>query len=115
MTPSKFMWVVIAGRGHSSEELGRGFTGDLDEAKAKVNEHAEQLRAQRGTDWAGWVLDLDKPARFLRLRHWVGWKRVYFVEGRDWPLARADRRPGHQASCRTSSSTASRSSWRVGQ
>jgi hypothetical protein len=42
MTPSKFMWVVIAGRGHFSEELGRGFTGDLDEAKAKVNKHAEQ-------------------------------------------------------------------------
>jgi hypothetical protein len=83
MTLSRFMWVVIAGRGHSSEELGRGFTGDLDEAKAKVNEHAEQLRAQRRTDWAGWVLDLDKPALISPTSPLVGWERVYFVEGRD--------------------------------
>jgi len=33
MTSSRFMWLVVAGRGHSSEQ--RGFTEDLDDAKAK--------------------------------------------------------------------------------
>jgi hypothetical protein len=83
MTQSKFMWVVIAGRGHSSEEVGRGFTVYLDEAKAKVNEHADQPRAQRRTDWVGWVLDLDRPAMISATSPLVGWERVYFVEGRE--------------------------------
>jgi hypothetical protein len=46
MTASKFMWILIAGRGHESELLGRGFTEDLDEAKAKINEHIDRLRRQ---------------------------------------------------------------------
>ena len=46
MTASKFMWAVVAGRGYSSEQLGRSFTEDLDDAKAKVNEHAERLRRE---------------------------------------------------------------------
>ena len=37
------MWTVIAGRGHDSEQLGRGFTEDLDEAKAKVTEHVDRF------------------------------------------------------------------------
>jgi hypothetical protein len=45
MTSSRFMWLV-AGRGHSSEQ--RGFTKDLEDAKAKVNEHAERLREKAG-------------------------------------------------------------------
>jgi hypothetical protein len=48
MTSSRFMWLVVAGRGHSSEQ--RGFTEDLDDAKAKVNEHAERLRREGRTD-----------------------------------------------------------------
>ena len=34
MTSSRFMWLVVAGRGHSSEQ--RGFTEDLDDAKANM-------------------------------------------------------------------------------
>ena len=53
------MWLVVAGRGHSSEQ--RGLTEDLDDAKANVNEHAELLRREGRTDWFGFVLDLDRP------------------------------------------------------
>lgn len=60
MTASKFMWAVIAGRGHSSEQLGRGFTVGPVEEKAKVNEHIDRLRRQRRTDWIGVVLDLSR-------------------------------------------------------
>jgi hypothetical protein len=56
MTASTFMWIVVAGSGHSSEQLGRSFTEDLDDAKAKVNEYAERLRLERRTDWFGLVL-----------------------------------------------------------
>ena len=42
-----------------------------------------RLRVQRRTDWAGWVLDLDKPAMISPTSPLVGWERVYFVEGRD--------------------------------
>ena len=59
MTSSRFMWLVVAGSGHSSEQ--RGFTGDLGDAKAKVNKHAERLRREGRTDWFGFVLDLDRP------------------------------------------------------
>ena len=34
MTSPRFMWLVVAGGGHSSEQ--RGLTEDLDDAKAKV-------------------------------------------------------------------------------
>lgn len=52
-TMTVFMWAVVAGRGHSSEQLGRSFTEDLDDAKARVNEHAERLRREGRTDWIG--------------------------------------------------------------
>ena len=42
------MWLVVAGRGHSSEQ--RGLTDDLDDAKANVNEHAERLHREGRTD-----------------------------------------------------------------
>ena len=35
MTSARFLWVVVAGKGHSSEP--RGLTEDLGDAKAKVN------------------------------------------------------------------------------
>jgi hypothetical protein len=84
MTSSRFMWLVVAGRGHSSEQ--RGFTGDLDGAKAKVNEHAERLRREGRTDWFGFVLDLDRPTVIAApggTPPMLGWERVYFVDGRD--------------------------------
>jgi hypothetical protein len=87
MTASKFMWIVIAGRGHDSEQLGRGFTEDLDEAKAKVNEHVDRLRRQRRTDWFALVLNLDRPTMMSppppHGPPMLGWERVYFVDGRD--------------------------------
>ena len=83
MTPSRFMWVVIAGHGHSSEHLGRGFTVDLDDAKAKVNEHADQLRRQGRTDWIGFIFDLDRPTLMSPHAPILGWEQVYFVGGRD--------------------------------
>ena len=61
MTASNFMWEVVAGRGHSCEQLGRSFTEDLDDAKAKVNEHAERLRREGRTDWFGLVLSTRAP------------------------------------------------------
>jgi len=84
MTPSGFMWLVVAGRGHSSEQ--RGFTEDLDDAKANVNEHAERLRREGRTDWFGFVLDLDRPTVISppgSTPPMLGWERVYFVDGRD--------------------------------
>lgn len=86
MTATKFMWAVVAGRGHSSEQLGRSFTEDLDDAKAKVNEHAERLRREGRTDWFGLVLDLDRPTIIAppgSTQPMLGWERVYFVDGRD--------------------------------
>jgi hypothetical protein len=87
MTESKFMWLVVAGRGHSSEQLGRSFTEDLDEAKAKVDEHAKRLRRERRTDWFGLVLDLDRPTFIAPptpgTPPMLGWERVYFVDGSD--------------------------------
>ena len=58
MTASNFMWAVVAGRGHSSEQLGRSFTEDL------LNRPT--VSAPPGS---------TQPM--------VGWERVYFVEGRD--------------------------------
>jgi hypothetical protein len=84
MTASRFMWIVVAGRGHSSEQ--RGFTEDLDDAKAKVNEHAGRLRREGRTDWFGVVLDLDRPTVISppgSTPPMLGWERVYFVDGRD--------------------------------
>ena len=85
MTSSRFMWLVVAGRGHSSEQ--RGFTGDLDDAKANVNEHAERLRGEGRTDWFGFVLDLDRPTVIAPSTPGtpptLGWERVYFVDGRN--------------------------------
>lgn len=84
MTSSRFMWIVLAGRGHSSEQLGRSFTEDLDDAKAKVNEHAERLRREGRTDWLGFVLDLDQPTVIAppgSTQPILGWERVYFVDG----------------------------------
>jgi hypothetical protein len=86
MTASKFMWAVVAGRGHTTEQLGRSFTEDLDDAKAKVNEHAERLRREGRTDWFGLVLDLDRPTIIAppgSTQPMLGWERVYFVDGRD--------------------------------
>jgi hypothetical protein len=40
------MWAVVVGRGHSSDQLGRSFTENLDDAKATVNEYAERLRRE---------------------------------------------------------------------
>jgi hypothetical protein len=80
------MWIVIAGRGHDSEQLGRGFAEDLDEAKAKVNEHVDRLRRQRRTDWFALVLDLDRPVMLPPppdAPPMLGWERMYFVDGRD--------------------------------
>jgi hypothetical protein len=84
MTPSRFMWIVVAGRGHSSEQ--RGFSEDLDDAEAKVNEHAGRLRREGRTDWFGVVLDLDRPTVISPLGStppMLGWERVHFVDGRD--------------------------------
>ena len=86
MTASKFMWAVVGGKGHSSEQLGRSFTEDLDDAKAKMNEHAERLRREGRTDWFGFVLDLDRPTVIAPPGSTVpmlGWERAYFVDGRD--------------------------------
>ena len=86
MTAPKFMWAVVAGRGHSSEQLGRSFTEDLDDAKAKVNEHAERLRGEGRTDWFGAVYDLDRPTIIATPSSTLpvlGWALVYFVDGRD--------------------------------
>ena len=83
MTPSKSVWIVLAGRGLSSEQLGRGFAVDLDEAKAKVNEHVDRLRRERRTDWIGLVLNLDGPTLMSPHAPILGWERVYFVDGRD--------------------------------
>ena len=86
MTASNFMWAVVAGRGHSSEQLGRSFTEDLDDAKANVNEHAERLRREGRTDWFGIVLALDQPTVISphgSTPPMLGWERVYFVDGRD--------------------------------
>jgi hypothetical protein len=77
------MWLVVAGRGHSSEQ--RGFTREQDGAKANVNEHAERLRREGRTDWFGFVLDLDRPTVIAspgRTPPVLGWERVYFVDGR---------------------------------
>ena len=85
MTTSTFIWIVMAGRGHSSEQLGRSFTEDLDDAKAKVNEHAERLRGEGRTDWFGAVYDLDRPTIIAppgSTQPMVAWERVYFVDGR---------------------------------
>ena len=84
MTSARFMWLVVAGRGHSSEQ--RGFTEDLDHARARVNEHAERLRRKSRTDWFGFVLDLDRPTVIAppgSTQPMLGWERVYFVAGRD--------------------------------
>jgi hypothetical protein len=51
MTSFRFMWLVVAGRGHSSEQ--RGFTEDLDAAKANVTAHAARLRRKGRTEWFG--------------------------------------------------------------
>jgi hypothetical protein len=78
MTASRFMWIVVAGRGHSSE--------DLDDAEAKVNEHAGRLRREGRTDWFGVVLDLDRPTVISppgSTPPMLGWERVYFVDGRN--------------------------------
>lgn len=86
MTASRFMWTVVAGRGHSSEQLGRSFTDDLDDAKAKVNEHAERLRRESRIDWFGAVYDLERPTIIAppgSTQPMLGWERVYFVAGRD--------------------------------
>jgi hypothetical protein len=84
MTSSRFMWLVVAGRGHSSEQ--RGFTEALDDAKAKVNEHAERLGRKGRTDWFGFVLDLDRPTVIAPPTRGtppiLGWERLYFVDGR---------------------------------
>jgi hypothetical protein len=85
MTSSRFMWLVVAGRGHSSEQ--RSFTEDLEDAKANVNEHAERLRREGRTDWFGFVLDLDRPSVIAPstpgTAPTLGWERVYFVDGRN--------------------------------
>jgi hypothetical protein len=84
MTASRFMWIVVAGRGHSSEQ--RGLTEDLDDAEANVNEHAGPLRREGRTDWFGVVLDLDRPTVISppgSTPPMLGWERVYFVDGRD--------------------------------
>ncbi|HEX6580269.1 MAG TPA: hypothetical protein VF195_05295 [Actinomycetota bacterium] len=84
MTASRFMWIVVAGRGHSSEQ--RGFTEDPDDAEANVNEHAGRLRREGRTDWFGVVLDLDRPTVISppgSTPPMLGWERVYFVDGRD--------------------------------
>jgi hypothetical protein len=86
MTSSRFMWLVVAGRDHSSEQ--RGFTEDLDDAKAKVNERAERLRCEGRTDWFGFVLDLDRPTVIAppgSTQPMLGWERVHFVDGRPSP------------------------------
>jgi hypothetical protein len=86
MTSSKFMWEVVAGRGHSNEQLGRSFTEDLDDAKAKVNEHAERLRREGRTDWFGAVYDLERPTIIAppgSTQPMLAWERVSFVEGRN--------------------------------
>jgi hypothetical protein len=86
MTTSTFMWIVMAGRGHSSEQLGRSFTEDLDDAKAKVDEHAERLRREHRTDWFGAVYDLERPAIIAppgSTQPNLASERVYFVDGRD--------------------------------
>jgi hypothetical protein len=86
MKASRFTWLVVAGRGHSSEQLGRSFTEDLDDAKAKVNEHADRLRGEGRTDWFGAVYDLNRPTVIAppgSTPPLLGWKRVYFVDGRD--------------------------------
>lgn len=83
MASSRFMWIVVAGRGHVSEQ--RGLADDLDNAKARVNEHAERLRRKGRTDWFGFVLDLDRPTVITPPGHTqpiFGWERVYFVDGR---------------------------------
>ena len=85
MTSPRFMWLVVAGRGHSSEQ--RSLTEDIEDAKAKVNEHAERLRRESRTDWFGVVLDLDRPTVIASptpgTAPILGWERVYFVDGRD--------------------------------
>jgi hypothetical protein len=83
MTASKFMWIVIAGRGHESEQLGHGFTADLDEAKAKINEHIDRLRRQQRTDWIANILDLDRPKLMSPHAPILGWETVYSVDGRE--------------------------------
>jgi hypothetical protein len=83
MTSSRFMWLVVAGRGHSSEQ--RGFTEALYDAKAKVNEHAERLGRKGRTDWFGFVLDLDRPTVIAppgSTPPILGCERVYFGDGR---------------------------------
>lgn len=84
MTSSRFLWLVVAGRGHSSEQ--RGLTEDLGDAKANVNGYAERLRREGRTDWFGFVLDLDRPTVIAppgSTQPILGWERVYFVDGRD--------------------------------
>jgi hypothetical protein len=84
MTAYRFIWIVVAGRGHSSEQ--RGFSEDLDNAEANVNEHAGRLRREGRTDWFGVVLDLDQPTVISppgNTPPMLGWERVYFVDGRN--------------------------------
>ena len=84
MTSSRFLWVVVVGRGHSGEQ--RGLSEDLGDAKAKVNGYTERLRRKGRTDWFGVVLDLDQPTVIAppgSTQPILGWERVYFVDGRD--------------------------------
>ena len=70
---------MVAGRGHSSEQLGRSFTEDLDDAKAKGNEHAERLRGEGRTDWFGAVYDLNRPTIIAppgSTQPMLGWEHV---------------------------------------
>ena len=82
MTSARFLWIVVAGKGHSSEP--RGLTEDLGDAKAKVNGYTERLRRKGRTDWFGVVLDLDQPTVIAQpgsTQPILGWERVYFVDG----------------------------------
>jgi hypothetical protein len=80
---NKFMWIVIAGRGHESEQLGRGFTEDLDDAKTKINEQIDRRPRQHRTDWIAYVLDLDRPKLMSPHAPILGWETVYRVDGRE--------------------------------
>ena len=85
MTSARFLWVVVAGREHSSEQRA-ALTEDLGDAKAKVNGYTGRLR-QQGPDRLVRRRLGPRPAdRYRAARKHppnIGWERVYFVDGRD--------------------------------
>lgn len=90
------MWIVLAGRGHNSEQLGHGFTEDLHEAKAKIDGISDGFVRRAGLTgppryWT-WTAEDDVAASGCPLACWAG--RPSSAEVRDSTLRRAMASPG---------------------